>query len=166
MHLPPGKSLRTLGPSAADAARAYCFGGVYSHLHCIGLATAMAIRCGPPYRVMGEAPRNLVYLAPHPLCLEEMQDANTATWCCRAGFAGGRARASLTAYRLRDASQRRRWKPLNSASAFRSGFHRRLDQREMRDRGSADDLLPGRKEASAAIVAPSSLIRPKNSVIA
>ena len=54
------------------------------------------------------------------------------------------AKASLTAYRLRDASQRRRWKPLNSASAFRSGFHRRLDQREMRDRGCADNLLPGR----------------------
>jgi hypothetical protein len=41
-----------------------------------------------------------------------------------------------------------------------------IDQREMQDRGAADDLLPGRKEASAAIAAPSSLIRPKNSVIA
>ena len=53
------------------------------------------------------------------------------------------AKASLTAYRLRDASQRRRWKPLNSASAFRSGLHLRLDQRDLRDRGFVDDLPPG-----------------------
>ena len=45
MHLPPGKSLRTLGPSAADAARAYCFGGVYSHNHSTALGSQ------PPWRL-------------------------------------------------------------------------------------------------------------------
>ncbi len=53
------------------------------------------------------------------------------------------AKAFLTAYRSRDASQRRRWKPLNSASAFRSGLHRRLDQEDLRNRGAADDLRSG-----------------------
>jgi hypothetical protein len=42
------------------------------------------------------------------------------------------AKAFLTAYRLRDASLRQRWKPLNSANAFRSDLQCRLDQRDLR----------------------------------
>ena len=77
--------------------------------------------------------------------LKEGADEGNNTWSEFALVARDLVGESLlTAYRLRDASQRRRWKPLNSASAFRSGFHRRLDQREMRDRGSADNLLPDR----------------------
>ena len=62
------------------------------------------------------------------------------------------AQAFLTACRLRDASQRRRWKRLNSANAGGTEAPPMITARQLRSQ-------------SEAIAAPSSLIRPRNSVM-
>jgi hypothetical protein len=114
---------------------------------CVGGVTGWAIGAGgDPRKPIRDCPADGgARESPRPSDVRSSQRGGSGRQR-RSGMSGARSRTAClpSERRLRDVSQRRRWQPLNSATALRSGFHRRLYQREMRDRGSADDLLPGR----------------------